>query len=146
MKALWIIASVLSLSGCATLMSESENAVILTSAPSKANFKITNRQGQVVYTGMTPATLNLASGAGYFKRAKYTIEFQKPGYKSANVALNADYNRWYQMNFWTVLGVVGAVGVDPVTGAMWQLPERASQTLVPAVAAKTLTSAKVKKP
>ena len=45
------------------------------------------------------------------------------------------------------IGVDGnSLGVDPVTGAMWQLPERASQTLVPAVTAKTPASANVKKP
>jgi hypothetical protein len=132
MKSIFAVIVLLLLSGCATLISESSNTVLVSSAPAQATFKVSDRNGHVVYTGVTPATINLNAGAGYFKRSRYTIEFQKTGYQANNLAVNADYNRWYQMNFWTVLGIVGAVSVDPITGAMWTLPERAFQSLAPA--------------
>jgi hypothetical protein len=107
-------------SGCATIVSTSKYDVPITSTPSDAAISITNKKGIEVYTGKTPATVTLRSGAGYFSKAEYQVRFSSPGYDDKVATIQFWLNEWYFGNL-LLGGVIGMLIVDPLTGAMWKL-------------------------
>lgn len=111
------------LSGCSSILGKSDYPVTIDSQPSAANYVITNRAGQRVSSGVTPATITLKSAAGYFKGEKYTIELDKNGGQRSAYTLNSTLSGWYWGNL-LFGGVIGMFIVDPMTGAMYKLPER----------------------
>lgn len=66
-----LIATLIILSGCASIVSKSLYAVSINSTPSGAKITITDKKDKEVYTGNTPANVKLKSGAGYFSKANY---------------------------------------------------------------------------
>ncbi|MDD5272653.1 MAG: hypothetical protein PHU14_08045 [Methylovulum sp.] len=118
------------LSGCASIVNHSPNPVTLTSVPSQAEFVVTNHQGKMVHSGTTPSTVTLKSDAGYFRGEKYTLKLQKEGFSPQSTSLDAKLNGWYWGNF-LFGGPIGLLIVDPLTGAMWSMPETKSVVLVP---------------
>lgn len=110
------------LSGCASIVGTNTYPVTLSSTPSEAQFVVATENGRTVHTGTTPATVMLASSKGYFKSATYLITFSKPGFDDTAVELHSEVSGWYFGNI-LVAGVVGLLVIDPVTGAMWKLPE-----------------------
>lgn len=125
---LFIAASVgvLFSSGCASIVSHGRWPVAVSSAPNGATVSIVDRGGKEVFTGVTPAAVELKSGAGFFQRAKYTLKFTMPGYETKTTALEADVNGWY---FGNILfgGVIGMLIVDPATGAMYRISQKEVQ-------------------
>ncbi|MFZ3156278.1 MAG: hypothetical protein WA124_02105 [Smithella sp.] len=126
-----LIVAVLSIIGCATIVSKSQWPVKVSSKPDGANITIIDNYGQTVYSGKTPSNVTLNSGAGYFKKAIYTIKYEKDGCEVKTYELSADTNGWYYGNI-LLLGpgwVFGFFVIDPLTGAMYKLPEEASISL-----------------
>lgn len=78
--------------------------------------------GLPIASGVTPATITLSSSEGYFKPAKYTIEFRRNGVVQS-VPLSAKINGWYFGNLLFGGIIVGMLIVDPATGAMWTLSD-----------------------
>ncbi len=74
--------------------------------------------------------VTLPASSGYFKAAKYQIEFSKRGLATQNVPLTADIDGWY---FGNILfgGPIGMLIVDPATGAMWKLPDNVNANASP---------------
>ena len=126
-----LIVAVLSIIGCATIVSKSQWPVKVSSKPDGANITIIDSYGQTVYSGITPSNVTLNSGAGYFKKAIYTIKYEKDGYKVKTYELSADTNGWYYGNILLLSPgwVFGFFVIDPLTGAMYKLPEEASISL-----------------
>lgn len=122
------LAGILLTSGCASIVGGNSYEVTLTSSPAEAQFVITNRNGRVIHNGTTPATVPLASSSGYFKSASYRVVFTKDGFQQSVVDLEGSVNQWYFGNLF-LASVVGLLIVDPVTGAMWELPEEQSVVL-----------------
>ncbi len=118
-----LLASASLLSSCASIVSHSTWPVTLSSAPAGATVSVVDRGGREVFSGVTPAAVRLSSGAGFFQRAKYTINFSKPGFASKTIPLEADINGWYFGNF-LFGGAIGMLIVDPATGAMYRLSQR----------------------
>ena len=114
----------LGMTGCASVHSKGNNSytIKVLSSPSEAKVRVRDGKDEVVYTGETPTTVKLRSSAGYFKKAKYTFDFTKPGYKPASVVIQADLNRWYFGNV-VLGGFIGSLVVDPLTGAMYTLDD-----------------------
>ena len=81
-KIISLILSVSIFTSCATIVSDSDYVVQVSSNPSDANFKITNSSGTVIQTGKTPASVSLSAKKGFFSGAKYNISFDKPGFAS----------------------------------------------------------------
>lgn len=108
---------------CATIVSKSAYPLHLNSEPRKATVTVTDRKGKEVYNGLTPAVVNLKSGAGFFKKAIYTITFSKAGFKERTVEISATLNGWYFGNI-VFGGFLGLLIVDPATGAMYRLNEK----------------------
>ena len=116
------------LTGCSSIVSDSEYAVVIASTPSTANFIVTNRAGQEVESGVTPATVTLGSSAGYFKGESYTIRLNKPGYAEKIVTITSSIDGWHYGNI-LFGGLLGMLIVDPATGAMYNLPDRVDVSL-----------------
>ncbi len=117
-----IISSVCLLSfGCASIVSSPNRPVAITSEPVGASFVVKKDNGIAVSSGVTPSTITLSSSAGYFRPAKYIIEFTKDGHKQS-VPLSGTLNGWYIGNF-LFGGLIGLLIVDPATGAMWRLDD-----------------------
>ncbi|WP_375738286.1 hypothetical protein [Pseudomonas boanensis] len=120
--------------GCASIFSEETYPVQVTSAPSGASIEIRDEDDNVVYNGTTPATVKLASSAGYFDGEMYTVKFSKPGYADEQFVVNSGIDGWYWGNL-LIGGVLGMLIIDPATGAMYDLPTKAGATLKPQVMA-----------
>ena len=116
--------------GCASLTTGSEQKVSFKSEPSEAKVVITEvREGKEIRVGSTPFTTSLKRGAGYFKKAKYLVTFEKPGYKTETITLEGTPGGWY-LGGNVIFGGMGWLIVDPATGAMWTLePNDVSVTL-----------------
>ena len=117
------IAIALSVFGsCASIVSKSSWPVDVKSNPAGAKVTITNRKGVEVYKGETPATIQLKSGAGFFKKESYTVKYELEGYAPLTIPLECKINGWYWGNI-LFGGVIGWLIVDPATGAMYKLSE-----------------------
>ena len=109
-------------SGCASIVSDSKYPVSINSNPSGANFLIKDKNGMVVHSGKTPEVVLLKAGAGYFSSATYSVYFKKKGYGDVTRVLDTELDGWYIGNI-LFGGIIGFLIVDPITGAMWKLPE-----------------------
>ncbi|MFI3218637.1 MAG: hypothetical protein QX189_05890 [Methylococcales bacterium] len=117
------------LSGCASIISGSSSPVRIASTPEQADFTITNEDGIKVHSGITPSTVTLKSGAGYFDGASYSIDYSKDGYNPQTATLDSGVNGWYFGNL-LFGGFLGLLVIDPATGAMFDLPDDLSVSLM----------------
>jgi hypothetical protein len=121
-------------SGCATIVSKGSQTITVTSVPDAANVSIVNLGGDAVHSGMTPMTVTLKKGRGYFKPETYTVRFSKEGFQPREITVRGQVNGWYFGNI-IFGGLIGLLAVDPATGAMY--------TLTPKAVGATLASANV---
>jgi hypothetical protein len=128
------ISSILLLTGCASIVSKSSWPISINSSPSEAKISIKDKKGIEIYTGNTPATLKLKSGAGFFSKARYQVTFEKVGYDKKVVPVEFKLNGWYFGNI-IFGGPLGLLIIDPATGAMFKLEtEFLNETLTKSVA------------
>lgn len=127
------------LSGCSHIMNGSTQAVTFKSEPDGAALTITNRAGEKIHTGTTPATVTLARGAGYFQAETYTISLVKDGYAPKELKITGTMSGWYIGNL-LFGGLIGMLAVDPVTGAMYIFPESINGKLEAAPAKTSLAT------
>ena len=111
---------IINCTSCATLFSGNSSPVTVHSEPSKATITITDRKDRVVYSGKTPTTLRLKSGAGFFTKASYKVRFELEGFEERTVPIHSTINGWYFGNI-LIGGVLGLLIIDPATGAMWKI-------------------------
>lgn len=115
-----VVLAVISLSGCATIMTGATQKVPVTSNPSGAVARVDGGMAAV-----TPTIFNLE------RKTDHTIEISKDGYRVATVILRHTMNGATAGNI-LVGGVIG-LAVDGCSGAMFKLvPERVDVTLEPA--------------
>lgn len=111
-----VLAPVLFLSGCATIMGDAAQTVPIQSQPSGATFKIQDELGNVVQTGVTPASVSLPKGNGkYFGRKQYQVSFEKSGYQPLVYKLQTSPNGWYIGGNLIFGGLLGYLIVDPLS-------------------------------
>lgn len=110
------------MSGCASIISKSQTPVTITSMPTGATVKITNKKGAEVHTAITPTTVTLKNGAGYFQGETYSLNFEKDGFQKSTQLLDTGLNPWYAGNV-IFGGLLGILIVDPLTGAMWRMDD-----------------------
>lgn len=96
----------------------------------KAEFIVSNKTGGQVHSGTTPATVTLPAKAGYFSGETYKVVYSRTGFSTTTTSLDTDLNGWYLGNL-VFGGLIGFLIVDPLTGAMWRLPEEVHVTLPP---------------
>jgi hypothetical protein len=127
------IAGSILLSSCASIVSRASRDVSIQSNPSGLNFSIINKQGETIHSGTTPQVVNLSARGGYFVPAKYTIEVKRGGKVISSQTVTASLNGWYAGNI-LFGGIIGLIIVDPLTGAMYRLPETIHLNTSPAPA------------
>ena len=130
------LAAALTMTGCASIFSGSTQTLTFKSVPDTANITITNKLGEKIHTGSTPATVTLKRGNGYFKPAGYQVTFSKEGFQTKTVQVKATVNGWYIANI-IFGGLIGFLIVDPVTGAMYTLSPSDINTLLDAAQLST---------
>ncbi len=119
-----------SVSGCASLISENSYDVSIESSPINSDFRIEDNAGNTVATGTTPETIHLDAYRGFFRRARYSVVFDKSGYAVTTKQMNANLSAGYFGNvFLSIFGIPGALLIDPLTGAMFALPRSISASL-----------------
>ena len=126
-----IIATTLTFTGCASIFSGSTQTLTFKSVPDTANISITNKAGEKIHTGSTPATVTLKRGNGFFQPASYEVTFTKDGYQPKKIQVTANVNGWYIANI-IFGGLIGFLIVDPATGAMYTLSPSDINTLLDA--------------
>lgn len=109
-------------SGCASIVSKSSYPVTISSSPEGADFTVKNADGKTIHKGKTPSTLLLESGCGFFRGETYWVRFEKDGYDAAYAEIDSTLDPWYIGNI-VFGGLIGLLIVDPLTGAMWKIPE-----------------------
>jgi hypothetical protein len=95
---------------------------MITSSPDRADIVITDKRGNTVYQGVTPATMNLKSGSGFFSKAAYEITFYKEGHDPRTLPITYTLDGWYFGNL-LFGGLIGLLIVDPATGAMYKIKD-----------------------
>lgn len=115
-----LVATSLTMTGCASIISGSSQTLTFKSVPEDSNITITNKAGEKVHTGVSPVTVTLKRGNGFFKPAAYNVTFKKVGYQTKTVHVSGNVNGWYVANI-LFGGLIGLLIVDPATGAMYTL-------------------------
>lgn len=73
-----------------------------------------------IYKGVSPATVMLSSGDGFFRKPTYNVIFNKDGYDQMVGQIHFSVDGWYWGNL-LFGGLVGMLIIDPATGAMYRL-------------------------
>lgn len=118
-----LIPLLLSLTGCATIITGSYTSVQLSSNVPNTTYTIKDHTGRIVDTNKTNDTAVLKTSKGYFQGETYDITFSKEGYQDQYLILDSHINPWYFGNL-LIGGLIGGLIIDPLTGAMWSLPEK----------------------
>lgn len=120
--AIAVIAASVTLGGCASIFGDSESKVGVYAVPQTTTFSIKDSANRVVQTGTTPSQVLLKSSRGYFQKETYTVVFHREGQADDVHVLTPSVSGWYWGNL-LLGGLIGMLIVDPLTGAMYTLPE-----------------------
>jgi hypothetical protein len=116
------------LTGCASVVCGTKQAVALDSRPRGAQVLVYNPACEVVFSNTTPCTANLARKAGDLSTDCYVVLIRKEGYAPVQVPLVGRVNGAY---YWNLLTAGVGFLIDPVTGGMWTLgPDKVDGDLV----------------
>jgi hypothetical protein len=116
---------------CASIVGKTVYPVAITSQPDQADITIADETGKAVFAGKTPTTVTLNTKAGYFQGKDYTVTFSKPGYAKQTTQIKRGISGWYLGGNFFFGGLIDWLIVDPLTGAMWTLPEETTVKLAP---------------
>lgn len=125
-----LIGSVL-LSGCATIVGDKTQLMLISSSPSDASIVITDETGNEIFKGTTPTTVTLPKSDGsYWGKKNFLVEISKDGYEPQTIPVKASANGWYVAGNFFFGGLIGWFIVDPMNGGMYKLsPENISSSL-----------------
>jgi hypothetical protein len=129
-KTLFVIATVAIFSSCASIVSKCDWPLKVSTYPDGARIEITDKKGNVVFSGNSPAATTLRSGAGFFSKQSYKVKITLDGYYEKTIPVECSLNGWYAGNIF-IGGLLGLLIVDPATGAMYKLNfDNINETLV----------------
>lgn len=110
------------LAGCATLVSEPNQTVPISSQPSGADVTITDETGAIVFNGKTPATVTLLKSDGsYWGGKDYVVKVSKQGHSETVINIASNPSGWYLVGNIFFGGLIGWFIVDPLSGDMYTL-------------------------
>lgn len=133
-----LVLTMLTTSGCASVMASGPRKIPIASQPAGAKVSIYNRSNELVTVQTTPFVAQLTPRHRYFRGQRYRIVFEMEGYETAEAQLNPRVGPWYLGNL--LWGLAGFLIVDPATGAMFRLePDELDQVLTPLPSAATST-------
>ena len=97
-------------------------------------YRVIDKEGKTVSEGRTPTTVTLNRSSGYFQAGSYTIEVLKGGKVVTKESVTAGINGWYFGNI-LIGGLIGMVVVDPLSGAMFRMPDAVTVNTAPGIMA-----------
>ena len=110
--------------GCASIFCGSSRTVTIKSEPAEAKFTIKDKDGIAIHTGITPSTVSLKRGSGYFKAGDYSLIVEKEGYVKGLTPIKTSIEwGWYGAGNIVVGGLIGWVIIDPITGGMYKIED-----------------------
>ena len=74
----------ITMTGCASIVSKNEKNIFINSDPDGAKVEITDERGNLVFVGKTPLDISLKTGESYFHAKSYTVDITKEGYERRN--------------------------------------------------------------
>jgi hypothetical protein len=123
--------TMLTMSGCATIVDRGPREIPIASQPPGAKVSIYNRSNVLVTSQTAPFVAELNPKHRFFVGQRYRVVFEMEGYETAEVQLKPRISAWYFSNIF-LGGPLGMLIVDPATGAMYRLlPEEVDQVLTP---------------
>ena len=123
-------AALVSLGGCASIISGRQAEVTFDGHPSNAHVVIRDNEGREVASLQTPGVVSLKRNCRFFMPARYTADIVAPGYQAAHVPIRSSINPWILGN--VVVGGIPGLIVDTATGAAWMpRPSTIHQELTP---------------
>ena len=119
-KILFCTILVLLLTNCASTVSSTKWPLEINTKPSGVKVEVTNKSGDTVFMGKTPAIMTLKSGGGFFSHERYSVKLSLEGKSDKIIPVGCIINEWYYGNI-LFGGLIGFLIVDPGTGAMYKL-------------------------
>ena len=113
----------LSMPGCASIMSGRHADVSFYSNVPNAHVVVRDKRGQEVANAATPSTVALKRKDRLIFPAKYTATIEAPGYQSVDVPIGSKVNPWVLGNVAFFYGGLVGLAVDNATGAAWSPKE-----------------------
>jgi hypothetical protein len=118
------------ISGCASIVGERSQILNISSSPQRANIVIRDKHNKTIYQGVTPTTVSLEKGDGYFSGQRYQVTMYGIQDNKETVTVDTYPNMWYIFGNIIFGGLIGWLIVDPATGAMWELyPDKVHASL-----------------
>jgi uncharacterized membrane protein len=115
-----VVASMIAVTGCATIMGSPTQVVPISSTPSDAAVVITDEKGVEIFKGATPTTVTLQKSNGsYWGKKSYTVRITKDGFDAQTIPVTANANGWYVGGNILFGGLIGWFVVDPLGGHMY---------------------------
>lgn len=106
-------------SSCASLKSTNVYSLSIESEPAGAQVIIRDKKDVKVGQFISPDSIKVDAGRGFFVRERYSIDFVLDGYEDQTVPLPMKMDKWYLSNILFV-NLLGLFIIDPITGAMWE--------------------------
>ncbi len=113
---LLVLVGLLPLQSCATIISGSTGHSAIGSTPGGATFTI-SRNGVPIQHGTTPMVVELP------KKGRYSVRIEREGYEPVEMRMVKGVSGWYLFGNIVFGGLIGWLIVDPITGAMFTLPD-----------------------
>lgn len=116
-------------------MNKPTQAIPLNTMPTGVEVSVVDEEGVTVFDGVTPTTVTLTKGAGYFKSKHYTMTLRKQGYADVVLPITGRVSGWYVAGNLVFGGLIGWLVVDPLSGAMYTFePKDVNMSLQQSVA------------
>jgi len=116
-----VLVTLISSSGCATILSKSQYPVEIVNSTAPTHFCVVDKQNQVVEQGMTPTKVLLPAKTKLCMPASYSVIFAGHAATTQRQEIKAGIDPWIVGNL--AIGGVPGLAVDAYTGAMYKLPE-----------------------
>ncbi|MDR2653343.1 MAG: PEGA domain-containing protein [Prevotellaceae bacterium] len=107
-KIFLLMATIIFLTSCASIISGTHQSVLISSSPSDATIYDNGLQ-----IGKTPISARLE------RKRDHAISIKLDGYEPYQILIKREFNEWYLGNI-LFGGIIGLV-IDPITGALYKL-------------------------
>ncbi|KQC14708.1 MAG: hypothetical protein APR63_13620 [Desulfuromonas sp. SDB] len=107
--------------GCAAL-TKGDNFIAINSHPPRTAFTIRNTDNEVIVVDTTPSQVDLFSRSHYYDE-DFTITFEKEGYQSKTVDIDAKVHFWHHWRSSGDQGFYNGWHDDIFSGPTWIYPE-----------------------
>ena len=116
------IFAIVSMTGCATIVSKTEYPVTISTNAPNAQVTVRNSStGMVLVNSKAPVTVTLKTSKGFFEPATYQCDVYDEKKKKQTRVIETQFNKWFLGNF--VIGGIIGMGVDGLSGACYKFDD-----------------------